>query len=109
MDANSDPYSLIISDRANLDINRATDYFDEQQVGLGALFYEEFIHIARLIARSPEMFEEKLLFVRRGLMKRFRFQIYYAVDDINHEIDIIAVIHQSQDLNIIRDRLNLEF
>ncbi len=109
MDADSDPYSLSLSITANADIDRATAYFDDQQLGLGSDFYEEFIGIARLITKNPQMFEEKLFFVHRGLLKRFRFQIYYAVDEVNREIDVIAVIHQSQNPDMIRERLNIEF
>ncbi len=109
MDVNSEPYLLVISDKANDDINKATDYFDDQQPGLGSSFVEEFVAVARQITKNPEMYEEKLFFVRCGLMKRFRYQLYYAVDDVRHEIDVIAVIHQNQDPDTIRNRINLEY
>lgn len=106
---NSGPYTLILSAKANDDIDRATIYFDSRRLGLGAQFFEEFLEISRLISLNPEMCEEKVLFVRRGIMKRFRFHIFYAVDSINQVIDIIGILHQKQDPDVLLERLNIEF
>lgn len=108
MDVGSDPYSLVVSERAKKDIDSAVAFFDESQMGLGAEFYEEFVAIARLITVHPQLYEEKILFARRGLMKRFRFQLFYAVDDVHRKIDVIAVLHQKQDPAIILQRLNID-
>lgn len=74
-----------------------------------AQFVAELIAVARLICLHLEMYAERVLFVRCGLMKGFRFQIFYVVNLVNGLIDVISVLYQKQDPNIILERLNLEF
>lgn len=55
------------------------------------------------------MYAEKILFVRRGLLKKFKFQVFCAVDEINYDIEIIGILHQKQNPAIILGRLNIDY
>lgn len=101
-------YSLRLSARAIDDLWREIDYlnFEDEQLGRG--FYDDFQKTIARIQQNPFLYAEVILFVRGGLFKKFNFQVFYAVDEINFIVEVIGILHQKQNPNIILQRLNLE-
>ena len=76
---------------AQLELDEAFVWYEEQAVGLGYGFLDEFDQAVRLIVSFPELAEKVECDVRRRLVNRFPFGIIYGIDDTT--IVIIAVSH----------------
>lgn len=76
---------------AQKELDEAFSWYEEQVVGLGYEFLDEFDQSARLIASFPELFEQIEKDVRRCLINRFPYSIIYGID--SEQIVIIAVAH----------------
>ena len=108
MDGNNG-YTLRLSDKASEDLFREIEFLNFELDSLGEEFYDEIQQTLNRIVQNPFMYVEKILFVRRGLLKKFKFQIFYAVDEINYDIEIIGILHQKQNPAIILQRLNIDY
>ena len=100
-------YRVLILREAQLDLEDIIGWYEEQRLGLGESFFSRYLHTEALLAENPYLFQEKLLFVRRAIISRTQYAIYYAVDEENGAVEIIAVLHQKRDPNILRRRINL--
>jgi plasmid stabilization system protein ParE len=76
---------------AQSELDSAFSWYEEQAVGLGNEFLDELDKTLRLIATFPELqplIDKK---VRRCLVNRFPYAIFYGVAD--HSIIVVAVAH----------------
>lgn len=76
---------------AQTELDEAFLWYEEQAIGLGYEFLDEFDQSVRLIVSFPELFEEIEEGVRRCLINRFPYGIIYGIDV--DEIVVIAVAH----------------
>lgn len=76
---------------AQSELDYAFSWYEEQAIGLGYEFLDEFDQSVRLIASFPELFEQMAEGVRRCLINRFPYGIIYGIDC--DKIIIIAVAH----------------
>jgi len=87
--------NLIIRPEAEKDILSAFDWYEEQQSGLGADFAQELSKNMDMLIEFPEMYAELYRGIRRSLLKRFPYGVYYLV---NEETNIeLAVLHLAMD------------
>ncbi len=87
---------------AQAELDEAFLWYEDQVVGLGYSFLEEFHHSVKLIASFPTLYEQISKDIRRCIMNRFPYGIIYGVDD--NEIIIIAVAHLKRKPNYWVDR-----
>ncbi len=102
-----DSYLVVILKEAQLDLEEIIEWYEEQQEGLGETFFVRYEYITGLLARNPYLFPDHLLFVRRALVSRTPYAIYYAIDEPNKQAEVIAVLHQKRDPDLLRKRINL--
>jgi len=84
-------YKLSIRAEAEADIAEAYRYYESCREDLGADFMLCIDEAISRIQRSPKQFKVVLNNVRRGLVKKFLYGIYYTLNE--NEIIVIAVIH----------------
>ena len=82
---------IIIRPEAEKDINSAYDWYEEQQSGLGVEFAQALSDSMDLILEFPKMYSELYRGIRRALLKKFPYGIYYLVQD---ETDIVVAVHR---------------
>jgi plasmid stabilization system protein ParE len=87
-------YRLKFSKRALHETGKAQEWFELQSPGLG----EEFIAAMELqlkrLEQAPLLYAEVVSGVRRALLPRFPYGLFYAVrDDLVH---VLAVIHDAR-------------
>lgn len=87
---------------AQAELDEAFSWYEEQAVGLGYEFLDEFDQSVRLIASFPEAFEQIEDDVRRCLVNRFPYGVIYGIDC--EEIVVIAVAHLKREPNYWIDR-----
>ena len=72
MDGN-DLYTLRLSENASQDLFREIDLLTLEFETLGEEFYDDVQRTLGRICQNPFMYAETILFVRRGLLKKFKF------------------------------------
>lgn len=70
---------------------------------LGGEFLIELDALMDRIAESPSQFPEIKQDVRRALLRKFPYSVYFKVGD--ETVDIIAVLHQHRDTRIWEQRI----
>ncbi len=84
---------LHIRPEAESDVREAYTWYVEQ--GQGQAFLAAIEEILHRIHRSPQMYLAIHRHVRRALVKRFRFAIFYVLQP--ERIVVLAIMHQSRD------------
>jgi plasmid stabilization system protein ParE len=70
-------YELIIRPEAEEDMNQSYLWYEERREGLGAEFLLSVEATLESISRFPEMYPKIYKHVRRALLRRFPFGIFY--------------------------------
>lgn len=80
---------------AEADLREAFEYYEFCRAGLGREFLSEFDSALEIVARHPGGFRLVHKHVRRTMMRKFPFGIYYVERD--HLLTVIAVFHAARD------------
>ena len=89
-------------DEAELDIIDAVAWYEEQRAGLGGEFLIELDAVMQRVAQTPLQFPQIKHGVRRALLNRFPYSVYFLASD--EMVDVIAVVHQHRDPRIWEQR-----
>ena len=92
-------YKIQIEPEAQLDIQEAIAWYNEQQKGLGKKFHSEVkIYIKHL--KTNPFYEIKYDDVRCLPIKRFPYTVHFTVDDTDKIVIIRAIFNTSRNPNI---------
>ena len=83
---------LIVRREAEQDIQTAFDWYEEQRPGLGAEFLEQIEAVFNQIECNPELYESVFKTIRRALVRRFPYSVYFVPKTGNQVV--IGVLHQ---------------
>jgi len=95
-------YQLVITDGAELDIAEACQWYQEQ-AGLGSSFVACIDKQLEFIAFQPFATPIVAYGIRRSVITRFPYNIYYATN--SEFIDILAVWHGRRDQRYLLSQL----
>ena len=90
-----------MSPRVNLrsealeDLRDAFYWYEDRLPGLGRAFLDEVRDRFLLVRDAPEMYPIMYSGVRRSVLRRFPFCLYYRLED--GDLVVIAVMHGSRD------------
>ncbi|MEW6352519.1 MAG: type II toxin-antitoxin system RelE/ParE family toxin [Thermodesulfobacteriota bacterium] len=84
-------YRLLAEPSADLDIEAAFHWYGHEQTGLGRQFPDEVRSPYDRIARRPLVYREIRSGIRRGLVRRFPYAVFFAVE--GDVVVVLAVIH----------------
>lgn len=88
-------YRLISEPSVDLDVEAAFEWYENEQPGLGMEFLDELRAIYNRIADGPLKYQELRGGIRRALLRRFPYAVYFAIEgDI---VIVVAVLHASRD------------
>ncbi len=93
---NSNLYRNIISKKANLEISKSWDWYEERQRGLGDRFFKELIQQLKQIEQFPERYPCKYKSYRETSLNIFPFSIIYKVNKRKNIIVIVSVFHNNR-------------
>ncbi len=88
-------YSISLSIRAQKDLQKSFNWYEDQKVGLGSRFTKEAADLFRTIKQNPKLFSIKDKFYREVGMSSFPFLVIYRINR-KHAIRIVSVFHTSQ-------------
>lgn len=86
---------LELAPEANADINEAVAWYFEADQDLGVRFAIEVRRMINHIAEYPDASTEIKPGIRRAVLHRFPYSVFYAVGD--ELIEVFAVVHQHRD------------
>lgn len=90
-------YRLKFSARATAEVGQAYAWYESQSLGLGSEFEAAFELQLKRLEQVPLMYPAVLPNVRRTLLPRFPYGVFYTVkDDLVH---ILAVVHTARNPN----------
>ena len=88
-------YRLLSQPRADLDVEAAFEWYENERSGLGLEFLEELRATYDRIADGPLKYPVLRSGIRRALLKRFPYAVYFAIED--DVALVVAVLHASRD------------
>ena len=80
---------------AEQDLSDAAVWYEEQRSGLGEQFLDEVLAVVSSVAETPRQYPVVHRRIRRALMRRFPFGVYYRAED--GSVVVLAVLHGSRD------------
>lgn len=83
--------AVLIRPAAAADLQRAFDWYESQQPGLGAEFREAVREKLRDIATNPMQYQVVHRDTRRALLRRFPYGLYYRI--FPSVIVVVACMH----------------
>jgi plasmid stabilization system protein ParE len=93
----------LVRPEAHADIEEAALWYEDQRPGLGELFTSELFELIDRIAESPLQFPVVGLSVRRGLLQRFPYAVFFLL--VEGSAVVLAVLHQRRDPAVWKRRL----
>jgi toxin ParE1/3/4 len=94
--------ALIIRPDAERDLVDAYGWYEARVTGLGSEFLRSIDAALSSIQRIPEMYRIVYKNVRRALVRRFPFGVFYVVEE--DRIVVIGVLHARRDPKAWQDR-----
>jgi plasmid stabilization system protein ParE len=92
---------IILSPDAQADIRSAVRWYQHKETNLSFRFKAELRTSLRRIARYPFEFPRVNDLVRRALMKRFPYLIYFTLNQ--DRVFVVAILHQHRQQTLRRD------
>ena len=93
---------VTISPEAEADLTEAYRWYEEQVEGLGSEFLLCVDACIRSIARNPKIHQKVHKNIRRALVRRFPYGIFF-IEEADH-IRVLAVFHARRDPAIWQNR-----
>jgi plasmid stabilization system protein ParE len=88
-------HPLRLRSAAEQDAREAIEWYEDQLAGLGTQFLDELRHTLSRISENPRLAPEVEGTVRRGLLRRFPYAVFYVPEP--DEVVILAIWHTSRD------------
>ncbi len=89
------PYRLVAEPAADLDVEAAFAWYQNERTGLGVEFLDELRVAYGRIADGPLKYRELRSVIRRTLLRRFPYAVYFSVE--GEVVVILAVLHAHRD------------
>jgi plasmid stabilization system protein ParE len=95
--------ALVLTPEAFDDLRTARRWYEEQHAGLGAAFELAIEATLTRIQRMPTGFPEVAPPLRRAIIRRYPYDVYYEFND--REIVVVLVFHTAQNPARLLQRL----
>ena len=93
---NKTNYSAIISSRAQKEMIKSFDWYEQQKNGLGDRFINDVLDRISSIEQNPELYTSTFKSYRETSITMFPFIIVYRIFKRKKIIQIVSVFHTSQ-------------
>jgi toxin ParE1/3/4 len=93
---------VLLRRAAELDLAGIEDWYEAQQVGLGAEFREAVGEFFRRIGDNPLACPERYRANRRAIVRRFPYVVWYRLRD--GDAIVLACVHGRRDPRLARSR-----
>jgi hypothetical protein len=97
-------FKLVLTPESVIDIKESYNWYNDKSSELGERFFLSVSGSLKSILRAPIQYPKYSKEIRRCLIKRFPFAIFYFI--YKNEIVIIAVMHLKREPNKWQNRIN---
>jgi len=87
-------HEISISPEAESELAEAFDWYEEQFTGLGSEFLRSVDACFHAILRTPRIYPVVYKNLRRALLRRFPYQIFFL--EANDRLEVLAVFHSKR-------------
>ena len=88
-------FHLVTQPRAERDVDAIFDWYEDERPRLGRQFLAELRTTYARVLTGPYRYQVLSSDIRRALMKRFPYAVFFAVED--NTIVVIRVLHTQRD------------
>lgn len=82
---------FVLRPEAEIELDEAYNWYEDQKEGLGESFFEYVDHMLVRISQRPQSYGIVYRDVRRAIMSRFPYVIYYRV--VSDQVIVISIFH----------------
>jgi len=86
---------VVFRRRSQHDLAAGYDWYQEQRPGLGEEFLAEVLATLKSVERFPELFAHVHGEVRRSVVARFPFAVFYVIEP--QRVVVLRVLHTARD------------
>ena len=100
-------FRIEIDSRAVAEIADAAEWYEAQREGLGERFLQAFDDVIARLTIYPHSYSQVPSFpsVRRVLLKRFPYSVFYWCDETTQSVQVLACFHERKNPGDLRERL----
>ncbi|MCP5502203.1 MAG: type II toxin-antitoxin system RelE/ParE family toxin [Leptospiraceae bacterium] len=100
-------YKILLSPEAEMDIEEAVEWYENQKETLGLEFAMDFENALKFLYSNPKLYAIIYKEVRNVLLKKFPYAIFYVIKEEKKEVQIFAVVHEKRNPEVWKFRLEL--
>ena len=93
---------VVLRPEARAEFDDAFDWYEQRQPGLGVDFVAQIQEVLEQISASPELYAQIFQDVRRAVVRRFPYLVFYKVEP--QQVVVLAVFHTRRDPKIWQAR-----
>lgn len=97
-------YTVEFRKEAQLDILDAISWYEERRKGLGDELFISIENEKRLIEQNPYYYEDKYKGIRKAIITRFPYIIYYRIES-ETKVLVYAVLHMKRSPRLWKERI----
>lgn len=94
-----------IEPEALTDIREITNWYNQQQTGLGGRFQEAAIRQVDSLGKNPEIHAIRYQEIRCVMIRKFPYMIHFYLNNENHTVEVLAIISTSRDPKMWREKI----
>ena len=94
-------YNVSILSEAEIDL----DTYETRQSGLGDRFFDSVNKSLLAISKSPMTYQEIYKGIRRCVIQKFPYGVYYKVLPDVAEIQVLGIVHFKRNPKVVKKRL----
>lgn len=96
-------YNVVVKPEARTDVIEAEEWYENSANGLGKKFTNAFIAATYRITESPELYPNYYNDVKRCIINKFPYSVYYYIDE--RKIVILGCFHFKRNPKTILKRI----
>ena len=97
-------YKVKIEQEALSDIQEITDWYNEQQSGLGAKFQKTAIKQINSLHKDPLLYAIRYKEIRCMVIKKFPYMAHFYINNENNTVEVLAVISTDRNPKIWQEK-----
>jgi mRNA-degrading endonuclease RelE of RelBE toxin-antitoxin system len=99
-------YNIKIEPEALTDIQDITNWYNEQQFGLGGRFQKTAIKQIDCLNKNPHIYAIRYKQIRCVLVKKFPYMVHFFINDDTNTVEVLSVISTSRNPKIWLEKTN---
>ena len=97
-------YKVLFEKDAKTDIDEIIAWYEKEQVGLGFSFLFYLGEAVSVISNNPKSYQNIYKDVRRIMLEKFPYSIYFYINESKTEVIVYTVIHQHRNQKVWKRR-----